>query len=129
MTNMFIKKTALTADTDLCSIITCFTIPCKRITVYFGTMYNKSIQHITKGLCKEAALYHHTHTYILQVKSPTSENHQLSVPWAPHHFVIQKNKKTGKSKKVNKPFAFNLIGMQYSLNQGQNCIIFQSSAY
>lgn len=101
MTNMFIKKTAWTADTDLCSIITCFTIPCKRITVYFGTMYNKSIQHITKRL------YHHTHTYILQVKSPTSENHQLSVAWAPHHFVIQKKKNPHREKqKSQQAFCF-----------------------
>lgn len=105
MTNMFIKKNQLwTDDTDLCSIITCFTIPRKRITVYFGTMHNKSIQHITKGLYKEAASYHHTHTYILQVKSPASENHQLSVPQAPHYFVTQENR--GGKQKTQHIFCF-----------------------
>lgn len=39
------------------------------------TVYSTSLRG-----CTEAASYHHTHTYILQVKSPTSENHQLSVP-------------------------------------------------
>lgn len=64
MTTMFIKKKNLGTDgTDLCSIITYLTIPHKRITVYFGTMYNKSVQHITKGLYEKAASYHHTHTY------------------------------------------------------------------